>query len=126
MNTKSASFIIGIIFLLVGILGFFPNPVISESDDAIFHTDTIHNTVHLLSGVLFILVALAFRPQSAAALKIFGIVYLLLGVIGLIQFGADGMGYLFGVLHVNGPDNLLHLGLGLIIIAAGTFLKKSR
>lgn len=126
MNTKTASFIIGIVFLLVGILGFFPNPVISESDNAIFHTDTLHNSVHLLSGVLFILVALAFRPQSAAALKIFGILYLLLGVIGLIQFGADGMGYIFGFLHVNGPDNILHLGLGLIIIAAGTFLKKSR
>jgi len=126
MNTKTASFIIGIIFLLVGILGFFANPVIGESPDAIFHTDSLHNSIHLGSGVLFILIALAFSPQSSVALKLFGIVYLLLGVVGLIQFGAYGYGRLFGFLHVNGPDNILHLALGLVIISAGTFLRKSR
>jgi hypothetical protein len=124
MNTKNASLILGIIFIAVGLLGFIPNPIIGESNDAIFHADTVHNIVHILSGVLFLIIALAAPAYSGLYLIIFGVVYLLLGVLGLFTIGSSGMTELLGFLHVNGADNYLHIALGIIILLAGTITKK--
>jgi hypothetical protein len=64
-------------------------------------------------------------PASAPAfLKIFGIIYLLLGVTGLAHFAMDGMGRIWAYLHVNGADNLLHIGLGVAIFVAGLLPKE--
>lgn len=119
MNTKTAGLLIGVIFVVVGILGFIPNPIVGESHSAIFHADVVHNSVHLISGVLFIIVALAAPERSAIFLKIFGIVYLLLGVLGMITIGDQGMTKLLGFIPVNGADNYLHIALGVVIFIAG-------
>ena len=126
MKTKTASIIIGLIFLAVGLLGFVPNPVIGESHNAIFHADTLHNMVHIVSGILFVLVGFALPGSAPAFLKIFGTIYFALGVIGFISFGSAGMGKLLGFLHVNAADNYLHIGLGIIIFLAGTVLPRER
>ena len=118
MNAKTASIIFGIVFILVGILGFIPNGIINPHD-AIFHADALHSTVHLVSGVLFLIVGFATPGSAAIFCKIFGVVYFLLGVLGFINFGTDGMGELLGFLHVNGADNYLHVGLGILIFAGG-------
>jgi hypothetical protein len=123
MTTKTAALLIGLVFVAVGLLGFVDNPIVGDSMDAIFHADTTHNAVHIISGVLFILVALAAPASAAGFLKLFGLVYLAIGVVGLIQYGTDGMGKVLGFLHVNGNDNLLHIGLGVVILLAG-FLKR--
>lgn len=124
MNTRSASILIGVIFIAVGILGFVPNPIIGE-EDAVFHADTTHNMVHIISGVLFLLVAFAAPARSGLFLKIFGVVYLLLGILGMATIGDEGMTQLLGFLHVNGNDNYLHIGLGVLILLAG-FLPEIR
>ena len=120
MNTKSAALLIGIIFIAVGLLGFADNPIVGNPDKAIFHTDTVHNIVHIVSGALFVLIALAASASSAMFLKVFGIVYFLIGVAGLVTVGTSGMGSVLGFLHVNGADNFLHLALGIVIFIAGT------
>src|SRR5687768_14970316 len=102
MNTKTASAIIGIIFIAVGILGFVPNPIIYDSDTAIFHADSLHSSVHITSGILFLLFALTAPSSAGTFLKIFGVVYFLLGVLGLVNIGTSGMGTVLGFLHVNG------------------------
>jgi hypothetical protein len=119
MTTKSASLIFGLAFIAVGILGFIPNPLIGDSEDAIFHADTLHNIVHVVSGSLMLLIPLAKTGVTASFLKGFGVIYLLIGVLGLINIGSEGMGSVLGFLHVNGPDNFLHIGLGLLIFLAG-------
>lgn len=125
MNTKSASLIIGIIFIVVGLLGFVSNPIVGMSEGAIFHADTLHNIVHIISGILFVLVAMAAPASAATVLKVFGVVYLFLGVLGLIMFGSAGEGKLLGFLHVNGADNFLHIALGIVIFLAGLMPKWS-
>src|SRR5688500_2331470 len=119
MNTKTASLIIGIIFLVVGLLGFIPNPVVGNSHDAIFHADTVHNMVHIISGVLFLIVSFAAPARAGLFLKVFDIVYLLLGIVGLVTIGDSGMIRLLGFLPVNDADNYLHIGLGIVIFLAG-------
>ena len=126
MNTKSASIVIGIIFIAVGLLGFISNPIIGESDSTIFHGDTVHNSVHIISGVLFLIFGLAAPDSASVFLIIFGIVYFFLGILGLINIGTEGMGQLLGFLHVNGADNFLHIALGLLIFLAGVALPKYR
>ncbi len=119
MNTKTASLIIGITFIAVGLLGFIPNPIVGGSHDAIFHADAVHNMVHIVSGVLFLIIAFAAPARAALFLKVFGIVYFLLGVVGVATIGSAGMTNLLGFLPINGADNYLHIGLGIVIFLAG-------
>jgi len=119
MNTKTASIIIGIIFIAVGLLGFISNPIVGASHDAIFHADSVHNMVHIISGVLFLVFAFAAPAHAGLFLKVFGIVYLGLGILGLATIGDSGMIKLLGFLPVNGADNYLHIGLGMVILLAG-------
>lgn len=119
MNTKTAAIVIGLAFLAVGLLGFVSNPIIGASPDAIFHTDKVHNIVHIVSGALFLLIAIAAPASAATFLKIFGIVYLGLGIYGMATMGSAESQELLGFLHVNKADNYLHIGLGIIIFLAG-------
>jgi hypothetical protein len=48
MNTKTTSLVFGILFIAVGLLGFIPNPIIGDSEKAIFHADTLHNMIHIV------------------------------------------------------------------------------
>src|SRR6188472_3905172 len=124
MNTKTAAIIFGLAFLAVGALGFISNPIVGESETAIFHADKVHNIVHIVSGVLFLLIAMAAPSATGGFLKLFGIVYLGLGIWGMVQMGDTGMTNLLGFLHVNANDNYLHIGLGAVIFLAG-FLRRS-
>src|SRR5688500_1761407 len=101
MNTKTASLIFGVIFLAVGLLGFVPNPLVGAEHNAIFHTDSVHNMVHVASGILFLLVAFSRPAKAGTFLKIFGAVYLLLGIYGFATIGDSGMTTLLGFLPVN-------------------------
>jgi hypothetical protein len=126
MKSKTAAIIFGLAFLAVGLLGFVSNPIIGDSPDAIFHADFTHSMVHIVSGALFLLIALASPSNAATFMIIFGAVYLLIGILGLVNIGTEGMGKVLGFLHVNGADNFLHIGLGAAIFLAGVASPKSK
>ena len=84
MTAKTAALVIGIVFIAVGLLGFIENPIIGASHNAIFHADTFHNGVHIGSGILFVLIAMAAPGFASMLMILFGIVYLLIGVAVLI------------------------------------------
>ena len=112
MNAKLAAIVIGAVFVLVGILGFIPNPLISTT--GLFQVNTMHNLVHLISGG--VLLAGAYTAFGAGmALKIIGIVYAAVAVLGLML----GPGMLLGLVHINAADNWLHVFLAVVILAAG-------
>jgi uncharacterized membrane protein YbaN (DUF454 family) len=50
LNAKTAAVVLGIVFLAVGILGFFPNPLVSPT--GLFVVNTTHNIVHLGRGFI--------------------------------------------------------------------------
>ena len=52
-------------------------------------------------------------------LIVFGLVYLMIGILGIMNTGDDGRGQVFGFLQVNENDNYLHIGLGLLIVLTG-------
>lgn len=131
-SMEKAALLVGVVFLLVGILGFIPG-ITSNYDDlkfaghdsdaqllGIFDTSILHNIVHLLFGVAGIALARAY--DSARNYLIGGgVIYLALFLYGVI-FGADEGGANW--IPVNWADNILHLGLGAGMILLGVVLAR--
>ncbi len=114
MTARIAAIVLGIVFVLIGLLGFFNNPVLG-----LFAVNPAHNIVHIVSGV--VLLAGAYSSLgSSMALKIIGIVYVIIAVLGFFAIGADGM--LLGFITMNEADKWLHVALAVVILAAGFLL----
>jgi hypothetical protein len=112
VNADTLAKILGGIFLIVGILGFIPNPLISWR--GLFDVNTVHNIIHLVSGG--ILLAAPYYNSSSMALRVIGVVYAIITIIGFISFSA------LSWMAINGPDNWLHLALAALMIWGGFML----
>ena len=92
---KSAAIIFGIVFLLVGVLGFVPG--ITTTDQmllGIFHVNAVHNIVHLLSGAVALIAGLTSTAAARMYFRVFGIVYALVAILGFFT----GNGLLLGLI----------------------------
>lgn len=115
MTAKNAAILFGIVFLIVGALGYVSNPIVGPT--GIFVTNPLHNIIHLVSGIA--LLAGAYTSLgSSMMLKIVGAVYGLVAVCGFFMV-MDGM--MMGV-AINEADKWLHVGLALAILGAGFLL----
>lgn len=117
---KTFAIIFGAVFVLVGLLGFVSNPLVGEG--AVFATNALHDVVHLLIGIIFLIVAFGYPGKSAMTLNVFGVIYLILAVLGFIMTPNEGM--LLGIVEMNVADNWLHLVLGIVLLAVGMSAKK--
>ena len=117
---KTLAMVFGVVFVLVGILGFIPNPLVGM--EGLFETDAIHNIVHLLFGVILIVASRADVAKAALWLLILGVVYLALALVGFLMIPEEGE--LLGLVHMNHADHWLHVVLGVVLIAAGVLGKK--
>ena len=127
MNVRTFALIYGIVFLLVGILGFVPG--INQPPPAdhglhvtnpghgmllgLFHVNVLHNAVHLLFGVWGLI---AYRSFPGARMYAQGvaIIYFVLAVAGLIP----GLNTMFGLVPIEGNDVWLHF---LLVLPAAYF-----
>ncbi|SHK51843.1 protein of unknown function [Pseudonocardia thermophila] len=124
---------VGIVFLLVGVLGFVPG-ITANYDQlsfaghgsgalllGIFAVSVLHNIVHLLFGVAGVVMA-----RSAGGARNYliwgGVVYLVLWLYGLvIDHGGPA-----NFVPVNSADNWLHLVLGVAMVGLGIALTRGR
>lgn len=113
MNTQKAAKWFGIVFILVGVLGFIPGITSNGMLLGIFEVDALHNVIHLLSGIIALLCAGSMKGAKTY-FKIFGVVYALVTVLGFL-----GSGSVLGLIMVNGADNVLHLLIAIIALALG-------
>jgi len=112
---KTIATILGVVFILVGIVGFFAPTLMGT------HLSTTHNLVHIISGALALYFGMA-GTLSAARLFciIFGIVYALLGVAGfLLGSGADRMLAIDDLLMLGTMDHVVHILLGIVFLVGG-------
>ena len=121
MTAKNVGMVFGVVLVLVGLLGFISNPIVG--DEAVFLADAVHNLVHLITGLIFVIVAMKSAESMSSVLKIFGIIYLLVAILGFLTT-SEGVGTVLGLFSTNGADNLLHLLLGIVFLAAGLKGKK--
>lgn len=126
-----AALVVGVVFLLVGILGFVPG-ITSDYDMlefagheseakllGLFQVSILHNIVHFLYGVAGVALS---RTFDNARLYLIGggVIYLVLWLYGLVVDMDSSANFV----PLNDADNWLHLGLGLGMIGLGVALSR--
>lgn len=110
-NADAVAKILGVIFIVFGVLGFIPNPLVSYR--GLFEVNTFHNIVHIVTGG--ILLASPYYNAPVITLRIVGVIYAIVTLLGFISLGSlESMG-----MAANQPDNWLHLVLALAMLWAG-------
>jgi hypothetical protein len=112
---KTLALLFGTVFVLVGILGFIPAVAPNEHLLGIFHVNAAHNAVHLLTGIVAIICGLASEHAAILFFRIFGIVYGLVAVLGLV----GGERPILGVLSNNMADVWLHIVIAAVSLLIG-------
>lgn len=130
---QRAAQLLGVVFLLVGVLGFIPGittdygsmEFASHESGAellgLFQVSILHNLVHLAYG----LAGLALARTAAGAysyLLVGGAVYLVLWIYGL-SVGHDSDA---NFVPLNTADDWLHFGLGIAMIGLALVLGRRR
>lgn len=126
---KTISKIMGVVFILVGIIGFLAPGLLG------MHLSLAHNLVHLISGALALYFGFAGTLSGARLFCIiFGVVYGLLGVAGFLLGGSGGAhtvdvpahgadSSLFkalpGSLELASMDHIVHLLLAAVFLIGG-------
>ncbi|MGW7453229.1 DUF4383 domain-containing protein [Streptomyces sp. NPDC054787] len=127
-----AALLVGVAFLLAGVLGMIPGPTTGYDSMTfaghdsgaelfgLFQVSVLHNIVHLLFGLAGI--AMSRAPGPARTYLIGGgVIYLVLWLYGLlVDRGTDA-----NFIPVNTPDNWLHFGLGLTMVVLGLLLGRN-
>nr|WP_193047936.1 DUF4383 domain-containing protein [Mycolicibacterium baixiangningiae] len=130
-SLQKAAAAVGVVFLLVGILGFIPGITTNydtmtfaghHSEAAllgIFNVSILHNLVHLLFGVAGVLMA---RTWNGARTYLIGggVIYLVLFIYGMLIDHNSSANFV----PVNNADNWLHLVLSLAMIGLGVVLSR--
>jgi hypothetical protein len=114
--------IVGAVLVVAGVIGFFYESSFTSDEqvrDAVFGILDVngwHNVVHIATGALGLLAFSAGAYAARTYAFVLGAVYIVVAVWGFIV--GDG-GSILSIVPVNTEDNVLHLLLGLLGLAAG-------
>lgn len=106
----------GVVFLLLGVLGFVPGITNDEMLLGIFHVDAIHNIIHIIFGLLAFWMSMSGEMGAKNYFKVVGVVYGLIAVLGFFQGDSD---MLLGIFNNNMADTWLHVVIALIALYVG-------
>jgi hypothetical protein len=112
----------GVVFLVIGILGFVPAVTKDQMLLGIFHVNMAHNCVHLLSGVVALICGMAGVGAARLYFKIFGLVY---GAVAVLGFLNPGDTMLLGLISNNTATTWLHVVIAAVSLLIG-FMPASR
>lgn len=107
--------LLGVVFVVVGLLGFVNDPVLG-----VFEVDMLHNVIHILSGILALAAVGMGADMMRLYAKAFGVVYLLVGIVGFVMPGD----MILGLFEANLADDLLHVGLAAVFLYVGFMMKE--
>ncbi len=106
---KQIMMIAGVVFIILGLLGFFNDPILG-----IFEVNALHNIIHLASGILALIFASQGESQARTFAMVLGIVYALVTILGFLQGDS-----ILGLVESNSADNYLHLVLAVVFLYVG-------
>ncbi|TSC66000.1 MAG: hypothetical protein CEO22_270 [Candidatus Berkelbacteria bacterium Gr01-1014_85] len=113
---KTIALVLGIVFVLVGVLGFVPALTPDGNLLGIFGVDAIHNIIHILSGAAAIFAATNSYGATRMYFQVFGVIYALVAILGFIT--ADGEKIL-GLIASNTADTWLHVAIAAVALYVG-------
>jgi hypothetical protein len=106
----------GIVLLAAGVLGFLNTQLVGSQPDALLRTDTVHNIVHILTGLIALYIAFGLKGENQVNGIIgFGVLYLVIFVAVLVSPNLFG---LFSV-EANAPLHVIHAALAIVSLAVG-------
>jgi hypothetical protein len=120
LNARNINVFFAIAFIVSGLLGFIPNPIVSS--DGLFAVNIWHNLVHLLTGSVFAVGAFLDDSRGLLVVRGVGVFYIIVTILGFVTSG----GMLLGFIHINHADRWLHLFLAVVIVTAGFVLLGNR
>jgi hypothetical protein len=104
---QTAAKIFGVVFLLIGILGFIPAFTPDGHLLGIFHVNALHNVIHIGSGLAALWAGFGTYRASQLYFQVFGIVYAIVAALGLVYME----GAILGLVANNMADTLLHIAI---------------
>ena len=111
---RKVALIFGVVLLAVGLLGFVPALTPDGRLLGIFAVDTLHNLVHVATGLAGIGAYVAGSRASRVYFQVFGVVYAIVTLVGFLQGDT-----VLGLIPVNVADNLLHLAITALALYLG-------
>lgn len=114
---KTFALVLGIVLALVGILGFFTNPIVGDA--GYFGTNMYQDILHLIAGAFGIYVGTkgAGRGYNASI----GWIGIVLGILGFIPVVDE---LLLNLLNINTQITVLHLVIGVVSIGVYYLIKE--
>lgn len=106
----------GVVLVAVGVLGFLPNPIVTNDPTALVPVDALHSIVHLGTGVIALYIAFGLRGDTQANATIgFGVLYVVIFLAVLVS------PTLFGLFSIkaNAVLHVIHATLALVSLATG-------
>lgn len=106
----------GVVLLLAGAVGFLNTSLVGTSENALLRTDTVHNLVHVLTGLVALTIAFGTKgTQQVNAVIGFGVLYVIIFVAVLVSPNLFG---LFSV-SANAPIHLIHAAVAVVSLGVG-------
>ena len=112
MMVKTYDRIVGLFFLIIGILGFVPALVTHNLLFNVFMVDSVHNVVHIVTGLVLLMAGYASIPVARNTTLAVAAIYGLVTILGFM-----GGQTVLGLFMVNMADNILHLVVALTAFA---------
>ena len=111
---KIYAMVIGVVLVLLGIVGFFNNPVLG-----IFGVNLYQNILHLVGGG--VILAFANMGSSKTTNMWLGIIALVVGILGFIPGAKDLLASIFAI---NVTITYLHVAVGVVSLGVAYGVKE--
>ncbi|GCE45786.1 uncharacterized protein DUF4383 [Thermosporothrix hazakensis] len=109
--------IVTIVFLIVGVLGIGNTSTMQPANFLGLDLDIVHNFIHLATG--FLALSCVIMGWDRRFNQIFGVVYVVLALLGLLYPFLYFDHRLLGIMHANIGDHLFHFVAGAIALYFG-------
>ena len=106
---KTYAMVIGVVLVLLGVIGFVPNPLVGDPSTAIFGVNLNQNLLHLVGGALILW--FSYKGASKSTNMIVGVVAL---VVGILWFVPGVSGLLGQIFSINANISYLHIAVGVV------------
>jgi hypothetical protein len=119
MSLKSIAVVFGIVFVIVGALGWVPALAPGGKLLGWFDVNDAHNVVHLATGILAIVAGVTSERASRIFFQVFGVIYACVALLGFV--GGDKA--LLGIVANNSADAVLHVIIAIVALYLGFGMK---